>query len=321
MNIKVFFYLFEKIVSIFNTKFIHLKRFLYLSLEKIFKFMMKLELFTIFLIALFIQQSSCVQKILGVIPERASLYDPSKPFTCLDGSNTIPFEQVNDDYCDCRDASDEPGTAACLNGQFACENIGYIVQMIPSGRVGDGICDCCDGSDEINSEGISCPNECATLAVEMRAEEEKIKLLTEQGLAKKKALIEQGNILRQSMQTSIDSLQAERAHLETEKTRLETLKAEAESKANTAKAAQDLIFEEKKAELKKVQAAKKAQDLFRSLDLNKDSFLTPEELLHHSELDILFDNDGQFTLEESTVSFFVFNALLLSHCFKYDCIF
>ncbi len=30
------------------------------------------------------------------------MYIPSKPFTCLDGSSTIPFEFVNDDYCDCR---------------------------------------------------------------------------------------------------------------------------------------------------------------------------------------------------------------------------
>lgn len=36
-------------------------------------------------------------------------YDESKPFTCLDGSATIPFDQVNDDYCDCKDGSDEPG--------------------------------------------------------------------------------------------------------------------------------------------------------------------------------------------------------------------
>jgi hypothetical protein len=31
-----------------------------------------------------------------------SKYIPSKPFTCLDGSSTLPYEFVNDDYCDCR---------------------------------------------------------------------------------------------------------------------------------------------------------------------------------------------------------------------------
>lgn len=31
-----------------------------------------------------------------------SKYVASKPFACLDGSANIPFEFVNDDYCDCR---------------------------------------------------------------------------------------------------------------------------------------------------------------------------------------------------------------------------
>lgn len=38
-----------------------------------------------------------------------SFYDPGKDFQCLDGSATIPFMLVNDDYCDCDD-----GNLLCL---------------------------------------------------------------------------------------------------------------------------------------------------------------------------------------------------------------
>ncbi|CAF0947525.1 unnamed protein product [Rotaria sordida] len=95
----------------------------------------------------------------GVQTSLLSMYIPSKPFTCLDGSLTIPFEFVNDDYCDCQDGSDEPGTSACPNGQFFCENKGYFGTLIPSHFVGDGVCDCCDGSDEYETT-IVCNNTC-----------------------------------------------------------------------------------------------------------------------------------------------------------------
>ncbi|XP_037950434.1 glucosidase 2 subunit beta-like [Teleopsis dalmanni] len=87
-------------------------------------------------------------------------YDAYKPnfegkFRCLDGSIDIPFDRVNDDYCDCeKDGSDEPSTNACNAGRFYCKyqkrhitGRGLDV-FVPSSRVNDGVCDCCDGSDE-----------------------------------------------------------------------------------------------------------------------------------------------------------------------------
>lgn len=55
-----------------------------------------------------------IDKLTGVQPQLISKYAPSKgekrQWTCLDGSKTIPWSAVNNDYCDCPgDGSDEPG--------------------------------------------------------------------------------------------------------------------------------------------------------------------------------------------------------------------
>ncbi|KAJ2172136.1 hypothetical protein EV180_005091, partial [Coemansia sp. RSA 518] len=79
----------------------------------------------------------------GLDPRLASRYEPSSDnmFACLDGSQRIPFGRVNDDYCDCADGSDEPGTSACPNGTFFCANAGHVPGTLSASRVNDGVCD------------------------------------------------------------------------------------------------------------------------------------------------------------------------------------
>ena len=86
-------------------------------------------------------------RILGLDPSLASMYmaDEQGLWPCLDNREIIPFNMVNDDYCDCQDGSDEPSTSACPTQNFHCS---MSSMLIPSSRVNDGVCDCCDGSDE-----------------------------------------------------------------------------------------------------------------------------------------------------------------------------
>lgn len=86
--------------------------------------------------------------IQNIVAGRYEIVQDSKSseplFRCLDPKGTlIPFKAVNDDFCDCPDGSDEPGTSACSykNGRkFWCKNEGHISAWIWSSRVGDGIC-------------------------------------------------------------------------------------------------------------------------------------------------------------------------------------
>lgn len=76
------------------------------------------------------------------------------------------LDQINNDYCDCPDGLDEPGTNACAydpeSPKYFCANEGFKPGFLESYKLNDGVCDydiCCDGSDE-NVSG-QCPNLCA----------------------------------------------------------------------------------------------------------------------------------------------------------------
>eukprot|EP00040_Diaphanoeca_grandis_P025406 m.140710 g.140710 ORF g.140710 m.140710 type:complete len:358 (-) comp30134_c0_seq1:269-1342(-) len=76
-------------------------------------------------------------------------YVATGKYTCPTSLEVIARDAVNDNYCDCVDGSDEPGTSACSHlGTFFCQNRGHTSKSIPSYRVNDGVGDCCDSSDE-----------------------------------------------------------------------------------------------------------------------------------------------------------------------------
>ncbi|EUB55562.1 Glucosidase 2 subunit beta [Echinococcus granulosus] len=116
----------------------------------------------------------------GVHPSSIVFYVPFKPFTCLDKSATIPWDKVNDDYCDCLDGSDEPGTSACPDMKFYCPNTGHEGVFIPSSFVNDMVCDCCDGSDEYFGL-VKCNNTCGALAREREEQLQKRRKEIESG--------------------------------------------------------------------------------------------------------------------------------------------
>ena len=56
-------------------------------------------------------QATSSPEVKGVHPSLYPKYAPTSSglWSCLDGSHSIPWSALNDDYCDCPDGSDEPG--------------------------------------------------------------------------------------------------------------------------------------------------------------------------------------------------------------------
>ncbi|KZW03841.1 hypothetical protein EXIGLDRAFT_599996 [Exidia glandulosa HHB12029] len=172
--------------------------------------------------------------MVGVDPRKAALYVPITATTpptwkCLnDSSRVIPYAAVNDDYCDCQDGSDEPGTSACPNSSFYCVNTGHIGSTIPSSRVNDGLCEpeCCDGTDE--PSGL-CPNICKQVGEEYRKKRDALLKTRKTGAKIRGTYIAHAAKEKKRLEDSLELLKKEVEVREKEAERLEEILQRTES--------------------------------------------------------------------------------------------
>jgi len=131
--------------------------------------------------------------VYGVAPEDVAQYQDPAAFQCP-GGGPIDRSAVNDDFCDCPNGGDEPGTGACAGAEpvsskgFYCPNHGVAPRYIYLSRVGDGLCDCCDGSDEWQT-GM-CSDKCDEFLQEKRARLEQRRHAMEKGVQMKRKALE-----------------------------------------------------------------------------------------------------------------------------------
>ena len=191
----------------------------------------------------------------------AKYYKDSETFTCISApSIQLSIARLNDDFCDCPDGSDEPGTSACAHLSplspvflgstptddidttialpgFYCKNKGHQPSYVPFTAVNDGVCDydvCCDGSDEwARVGGVRCEDRCKEIGREWRKRDEQRQKSLSSAAKKRKDIVAEADKLRKEVEARIQSLNTEIQGGEIKLKGLEADLAEAERQERT----------------------------------------------------------------------------------------
>lgn len=246
--------------------------------------------------------SSPQNQFLGIAPEDEKYYKSSEVIRCKDGSKKFGRAQLNDDFCDCPDGTDEPGTSACPGGKFYCRNVGHTPLQLFSSRVNDGICDCCDGSDEYDGK-VNCPNTCWEAGKVARDKLKKKIATYQEGVVIRNQEVEQAKVAmakdeaelskllndEKILKRLVEQLKERKEQIEKaeEKERLQKEKEEQEKKEAEEKANQENGGAEDKEKTKAEEEAKKD----KSADVENGSAEDkPTESQHDDNVGILEDS-------------------------------
>lgn len=211
--------------------------------------------------------TSVVADVRGVAPEDQGLYKAElndageKTWSCIsDPSIVLSYDQINDDYCDCPDGLDEPGTSACSTNlkPFYCKNDGHVPGYLDHFKVNDGVCDydiCCDGLDEFASG--KCPNKCAKVSKQFKKYRTQKRLDIQHALVIQEIFVEQAQAIRNGLQSKVVEmgyiLAAKRVELE----HLRSLLDDAVAQQNQP---EQQVFQVVSPAVKKLEAAVAAQE-------------------------------------------------------------
>lgn len=272
--------------------------------------------FSAFISFFFFTFAKCdIPRIRGVSISKASLYPAGEHFTCFDGKQ-IKFiqveyrdshiihiylsicQQLNDEFCDCPDSSDEPGTSACPGGSFYCTNLHHRPKTIVSSRVNDGICDCCDGSDEYNNTNfnIKCENTCLEMGREEREKTKARQELLKKGSLIKNEMIVRGKALKVERGSKLLELDKRKSEAEAIKAEKDKIKNEVEALENDALSVYREIEEQEKIRQEELNN-QEAENTFKSYDTNGDGIVDIPEI--QSLLAFDKDNDGVVSEDEA----------------------